>query len=122
MRNDWNPPLPHPAGRRPLIGDVLGVDRRRPLQSTIRRGRDLGPIFEIQVFGQKLVFVSGAHLAAELCDESRFRKGRSSVQEALRDVAGDGLFTAYHDEPAWRLAHDLLVPAFARGRCGPTTG
>lgn len=27
---------------------------------------------------------------------------------------GDGLFTAYTDEPNWRLAHDLLVPAFAK--------
>jgi unspecific monooxygenase len=33
---------------------------------------------------------------------------------ALREFAGDGLFTAYSDEPSWQLAHDLLRPAFTR--------
>jgi cytochrome P450 len=33
---------------------------------------------------------------------------------ALRDFAGDGLFTASSDEPNWQLAHDLLRAAFAR--------
>lgn len=32
----------------------------------------------------------------------------------LREFAGDGLFTAYSDEPSWQLAHDLLRPAFTR--------
>jgi unspecific monooxygenase len=33
---------------------------------------------------------------------------------ALREFAGDGLFTAYSDEPSWQLAHDLLRPAFTK--------
>ena len=33
---------------------------------------------------------------------------------ALRDFAGDGLFTAYNDETNWQLAHDLLMPAFTK--------
>jgi unspecific monooxygenase len=115
MRNDWaGQVLPHPNGRRWFVGDIAGTDSRRPLQSIMRRAHDLGPIFEFQVFGQKFVFVSGAELAAEMCDESRFRKGRPPAQEALRDSGGDGLFTAYNDEPNWQLAHDLLLPAFSR--------
>ena len=80
----------------------------------MRRGADLGPIFEMHVFAQKFVFIAGAELAAELCDETRFHKALSPSVAALRDFAGDGLFTAYHDDPNWRLAHDLLRPAFTQ--------
>jgi unspecific monooxygenase len=115
QKNSWGGRgLPHPPGRRWFIGDVAGIDRRQPLQSTIRRARDLGPIFQLQIFGQNFVFVSGAELAAEMCDESRFRKGSSPAQEALREYVGDALFTARDGEPNWRLAHDLLLPAFSQ--------
>lgn len=115
MKNDWGgQTFPHPSGRRPVIGDVAGVDRSRPLQDTMARAADLRPIFEMHVFAQKFVFVGGARLAAEMCDESRFAKGLSPALEALRDFAGDGLFTAYNDETNWHLAHDLLRPAFTR--------
>ena len=52
--------------------------------------------------------------AAEMCDESAFHKGLSPALEALREFVGDGLFTAHDHEPNWRLAHDLLMPAFTR--------
>src|ERR1035437_2726251 len=91
--------ISHPAGRRPILGDVIGAGRAVPLESTMRRGADLGPIFEMHVFAQKFVFIAGAELAAELCDETRFHKALSPSVAALRDFAGDGLFTAYHDDP-----------------------
>jgi len=115
VRNDWSGQVfPHPSGRKPFVGDVLGSDRTGPLQSTMRRCAGLGPIFELNVFAQKFVFVAGAGLAAELCDETRFHKALSPGLVALREFSGDGLFTAYSDEPAWQLAHDLLRPAFTR--------
>jgi len=80
----------------------------------MRRCADLGPIFEMHVFAQKFVFIAGTELAAELCDETRFHKALSPSVAALRDFAGDGLFTAYHDDPNWRLAHDLQRPAFTQ--------
>ena len=115
MRNDWSgQTFPHPPGRRPLIGDVLGADPRKPLQSSLERSKGLGPIFELKIFDQKFVVVTGAELSAELADESRFEKALSPALEALREFAGAGLFTAYNDETDWALAHDLLRPAFTR--------
>lgn len=35
--------VPHPPWRVPLIGDVLGVSPRTPLQDSMRLGRELGP-------------------------------------------------------------------------------
>ena len=77
-------------------------------------GADLGPIYEMQVFRQKFVFIASAELTAELCDESQFCKALPPAIEALRDYAGDGLFTARNDESNWQLAHDLLMPAFTK--------
>jgi cytochrome P450 len=115
VRNDWSgQSFPHPPGRRPIVGDVLGADAAIPLQSTMRRTADLGPIFELKIFDQLFVFVSGAELAAELADETRFEKALSPALVALREFAGQGLFTAYNDETNWALAHDLLRPAFTR--------
>lgn len=115
MRNDWSGhTFPHPPGRRPIVGDVLGTVASTPLQSTMQRCGELGPIFELKIFDQKFVFVVGGELAAELADEKRFEKALPPALVALRQFAGDGLFTAYNDETNWALAHDLLRPAFTR--------
>ncbi|WP_018548600.1 cytochrome P450 [Streptomyces sp. LaPpAH-108] len=106
--------IPHPARRLPLVGDVVGVDRRRPLQDSMRFGRELGPIFRRRAFGKEFVFVWGARLAADLADESRFAKHVGLGVANLRPVVGDGLFTAYNHEPNWQLAHDVLAPGFSR--------
>ncbi|WP_309222041.1 cytochrome P450 [Aeromicrobium sp. S22] len=115
VRNNWSgQAFPHPPGRRPVVGDLLGADPAAPLQSTMRRAEGLGPIFELKIFDQKFVFVTSAELAAELADESLFEKALSPALVALREFAGQGLFTAYNDETNWALAHDLLRPAFTR--------
>ncbi len=116
MRNDWSGQrLPHPAGRRPVVGDIpREADPRTPVQNMLRLAPGLGPIFEFKVFGNRFVLVQDVEVAAELCDELRFHKALAPGVEALRIFVRDGLFTAYDDEPNWRLAHDLLQPAFTK--------
>ncbi|MFE3638485.1 cytochrome P450 [Streptomyces sp. NPDC059168] len=106
--------IPHPRRRLPLLGDVLGVDRHRPLQDSMRLGRELGPVFRRRVFGNEFVFLWGARLVADLADESRFAKHVGLGVANLRPVVGDGLFTAYNHEPNWQLAHEVLAPGFSR--------
>lgn len=115
MVNSWSGQrLPHPPRRLPVAGDFLAVSPRTPAQSMMSHA-DLGPIYELKLFGQRVVLVNSAELAAELCDESRFAKALPAAIAALRPFVGDGLVTAYNDEPNWRLAHDLLMPAFTQG-------
>ncbi|MEU2624019.1 cytochrome P450 [Streptomyces sp. NPDC007157] len=106
--------IPHPPRRLPFLGDVLGVDRRKPLQDSMRFAGQLGPIFRRRAFGNEFVFVWGAELAADMADESRFAKHVGLGVANLRPIAGDGLFTAYNHEPNWQLAHDVLAPGFSR--------
>ena len=110
-----NGSLPHPPYRLPVLGDLIGVDPRTPLQdSTVLAGR-LGPMFEREILGRRFVFASGADVVGELCDEKRFEKFLPPGVENLRDIGADGLFTAYSHEPNWQRAHDLLRPAFTAG-------
>lgn len=108
--------LPHPPGRVPVLGDVAGLDlrRRSPVQDTLRLGRGLGPIFTRKFLKYNVVIVCGADLVGELSDERRFSKFIGMGLNQLRRIGGDGLFTAYNDEPNWQRAHDILMPAFAQ--------
>ncbi|MGO1167650.1 MAG: cytochrome P450 [Janibacter sp.] len=108
--------FPHPPGRRPFLGDAFakGANPLTPVQNMLRMGQGLGPVFEMMAMGRKFVFVAGVDLAAELCDDTRFTKALAPGVHDLRMFVEDGLFTSYTDEPNWRLAHDLLVPAFAK--------
>ncbi|MFJ9705240.1 cytochrome P450 [Streptomyces sp. NPDC101234] len=106
--------IPHPPRRLPLLGDILGVDRRTPLQDSMRFATQLGPIFRRKAFGNEFVFVWGAEPAADMADEARFAKHVGLGVANLRPIAGDGLFTAYNHESNWQLAHDVLAPGFSR--------
>jgi cytochrome P450/NADPH-cytochrome P450 reductase len=105
--------IPHPAGRVPLVGDVVGGSGDTPIQDNMRLAQELGPIFAKRFFEHEVVLVSGADLVAELSDETRFAKHVAPALARIRGITGDGLFTAYNEEPNWQKAHDILLPAFA---------
>lgn len=110
--------FPHPPRRRPVIGDFGTMMRRhrgRPVQRAVEVLADFTePVVEVKLFNAKLVLVRSGLVGAELCDETRFEKRLAPGLITLRQLAGDGLFTAFNDEPNWQLAHDLLRPAFTR--------
>ncbi|WP_045198640.1 cytochrome P450 [Rhodococcus sp. B7740] len=110
-----NGPLPHPPYRVPVLGDILGINPRTPVQDSTAMAGRLGTMFERSILGRRFVFASGADVVGELCDEKRFEKFLPPGVENLRDIGADGLFTAYNHEPNWQRAHDLLRPAFTAG-------
>ncbi|MFY7070455.1 bifunctional cytochrome P450/NADPH--P450 reductase [Nocardiopsis changdeensis] len=105
-------PIPEPPGL-PLLGHLL--DLSSDLGELVELARRTGPIMRMRLPGQSLIVVTGGDLVAELSDQTRFRKNVHQDLEYLRALAGDGLFTAYGDEPNWRKAHDVLLPAFSLG-------
>ncbi|MFD0937648.1 cytochrome P450, partial [Methylobacterium trifolii] len=102
-------PQPKPA---PILGNLPDIDIHAPVQSMMRLARRHGPIFRLAIGARTVIILSSQSLVDEVCDESRFEKRLHAALVNVRDIGGDGLFTAYNDEPNWALAHRLLAPAF----------
>lgn len=100
----------------PFLGHALDIPSGADgLVHLMKEVKELGPVFRVRAFGSETVVVGGLDLVTELSDESRFRKNVHSDLVEIRQIAGDGLFTAFHHEPNWRKAHDILMPAFSLG-------
>jgi cytochrome P450/NADPH-cytochrome P450 reductase len=105
-------PIPQPRGR-PIVGNLLDIDSGTAMEDLNRLARSYGPIFQLAMVNRDVVFVSGFQLTDEVCDEQRFEKRISAGLHQVRTLAGDGLFTADNDDPNWRKAHNILMPAFS---------
>ncbi|OBK14424.1 bifunctional cytochrome P450/NADPH--P450 reductase [Mycobacterium asiaticum] len=73
-----------------------------------------GPLFYADFNGGiRKLYACSLELVTELCDENRFAKNLTTTLARVRPLAGDGLFTAFHGEPNWQRAHDVLLPGFS---------
>lgn len=106
-----NATIPQPPVK-PIIGNADRLDRNAPVQSLMALARQYGPYFKLTLPGRELYVASSHALAEELCDDTRFAKRVHAPLREIRAFAGDGLFTAYNEEPNWAKAHAILMPAF----------
>ncbi|QEV21572.1 bifunctional cytochrome P450/NADPH--P450 reductase [Streptomyces alboniger] len=98
----------------PTVVDVTATGlTSTPVQQAVELARRHGPLYVRRYHGRDVAFASSLGLVEELSDETRFAKGVGPALQNVRGIAGDGLFTAYDDEPNWAKAHDILLPAFA---------
>lgn len=104
------PKLAHPPHRIPVLGDVFGFS----MDVLTDPSSSLGTVFEFRFLGARYVVAAGTDAVVEASDEGRFCKHIGPDIEALRIMGGDGLFTAFNDEPNWQRAHDVLMPAFSQ--------
>jgi cytochrome P450 / NADPH-cytochrome P450 reductase len=113
--SELNPlhPIPCPPRTR-VVGNMFSLHASSPVQDMIKMAKDLGPIFWLDMMGKPIVVVSGADLVDELSDETRFDKSVRGALRRIRALAGDGLFTAYTQEPNWSKAHNILLPNFSQ--------
>ncbi|MER7765023.1 cytochrome P450 [Streptomyces sp. NPDC097619] len=110
-------PLPGPRPL-PLVGnlpELLTAPDGSSTEFLDSFHREYGGIFALTVNGERQIFVSAHELVTEMCSDPRWSKSVHAALEEVRDFAGDGLFTAYGDEPNWAVAHRLLMPAFGPG-------
>ncbi|KAJ3737687.1 fatty acid hydroxylase [Lentinula guzmanii] len=103
--------IPQPPAL-PFIGNVAHLDRELPIQGFALLAQQYGEIYLIDILGRKLIFLNTQELANEVSNDAKFRKGVAGSLNEVRYLSGDGLFTAYDDEPNWAIAHRLLMPAF----------
>lgn len=102
-------PIPQPRSI-PLLGNIFDVDPDNTWTSLKRLAEQYGEIFQIKVLGHKIVFVAGAALAEEICDEKRFRKYVGGPVVEIRYSVHDALFTAFEGERSWGIAHRICAP------------
>ncbi|WP_331765138.1 cytochrome P450 [Nocardia sp. NBC_01388] len=105
--------IPHPPKRVPILGDVLGMDRKRPNQRTLWQFSQLGPLYRRTfIGGVHLTFAGSADLMREAIDEKTWQRHFARPYEKLRVIAGDGLFTAANDSTEWKRGHEALIQGF----------
>ncbi|KAI1092093.1 bifunctional P-450:NADPH-P450 reductase [Rostrohypoxylon terebratum] len=102
-------PIPQPPGV-PLLGNVFDINTANTWDSLRKLAEKYGEIFQIKVLGSTVVFVAGAALAEEICDEKRFRKYVGGPIVEIRYAVHDALFTAFDNEASWGIAHRILAP------------
>ncbi|AOS62030.1 bifunctional cytochrome P450/NADPH--P450 reductase [Actinoalloteichus hymeniacidonis] len=109
-----SPRIPGPAPL-PVLGNLLEM-LRAPQETSIELTADYharyGGIFALDIVGNRQIFASDHRLVAEMCSSPLWSKSVHDALEQIRDFGGDGLFTAYSEEPNWGRAHRLLMPAF----------
>jgi cytochrome P450 / NADPH-cytochrome P450 reductase len=96
----------------PVIGNLLDVKSEVPILNLMKLAETYGPIYRLRISGPSMVVLSSFELVDQICDNEHFDKFLGPGIMSARAVAGDGLFTAWTDEPNWRKAHNILTPAF----------
>ncbi len=107
-------PIPRPPGHM-LVGNLFDIDTAHPIEGLADLARKYGPIYELEVPGRGArIIASSFELIDPLCDESSFDKKVGGGLAALASgPAGRGLFTSETQDPNWRKAHNVLLPAFS---------
>ncbi|MEU6825475.1 cytochrome P450 [Streptomyces atriruber] len=103
----------HPDLVLPTVDVTAAGPTATPIQQSVELARMHGPLYVRRYHGRETVWAGSLELVEELSDETRFAKGVGPALQNVRGIAGDGLFTAYDEEPNWAKAHDILLPAFA---------
>lgn len=104
--------IPKPPGV-PVLGNIFDVNPGNTWESLRKLSEKYGEIFQIKVLGKTIVFIAGAALAEEVCDEKRFRKYVGGPIVEIRYAVHDALFTAYDEEPSWGIAHRIIAPCLS---------
>jgi len=74
--------------------------------------KEYGPIYQLRFPGRTSIIVSDVEIVDQVCNEKQFHKAIRGALHEVRSLTGDGLFTAFHGEKNWGIAHRILMPAF----------
>ena len=90
------------------------VDVAKTCQRLVKQLERHSGIVEQHIFDLTLVVISRTDLVDAVNDEKAWEKHVGPALQNLRPLTGDGLFTASNDEPNWRKAHNIVMPAFTK--------
>lgn len=90
-------PIPQPPTKW-LTGNLSELTPAFPTQSLWRLASIYGDIYQLDLVNEKVIIVSSYELSRECMDQNRFDKVVSGGLTEVRDLLGDGLFTAFSQE------------------------
>ncbi|MDT0150203.1 bifunctional cytochrome P450/NADPH--P450 reductase [Priestia aryabhattai] len=105
--------IPKPKTFGPL-GHLPLINKNNPALSLGKLADEYGPIFRFKTPSSERLLISGSKLVEEICNGNQFDKSIGSGLEKVRAFTGDGLFTSRTNEPNWKRAHNILLPAFSQ--------
>jgi cytochrome P450 / NADPH-cytochrome P450 reductase len=106
-------PIPRPPGHL-LVGNLFDIEAGHPIESMMELARKYGPIIELDLPGGRLLTIASSFdLVDKLCDESQFDKKVGALSQLVKGPVGRGLITSETQDPNWRKAHNVLLPAFS---------
>ncbi|MGF1472214.1 MAG: bifunctional cytochrome P450/NADPH--P450 reductase [Rubrobacteraceae bacterium] len=105
-------PIPQPPGY-PVVGNIFDLRAEEtPIESLMKLARQYGPIYRIRLGQNYTTVLSSFDFVDEVSDDERFDKFAGPGITMARKYIGDGLFTAWTQEPNWSKAHNILLPSF----------
>lgn len=107
-------PIPQPPPRR-VLGNLPDLESDEVVIVRMTElAREYGPIYKLQFPQNELIVISGLEYVDQVCDDRHFDKMIGGGLMNVRAFAGDGLFTAWTQEPNWGKAHNILLPNFGQ--------
>lgn len=91
-------PIPQPPVHW-FTGNLPELDPSFPSASIWRLADLYGPIYKLDFVTRQAVVISSHELINQACDEDHFDKSVNGGLKEARALAGDGLFTAFPEEP-----------------------
>ena len=101
----------------PFLGNVTLIDKEVPLKSFILLAQKYGEIYQFSFPGGRFVLYLTSHaLVRQASDDKCFKKEPTGGLKEVRNLAGDGLFTAYLEEPNWGIARTFFILPYLHPR------
>lgn len=104
-------PIPQPPTHF-FVGNLPDVDPSHMAQTYARLTRQYGRIFALDMVRARVVYCGSQELVNDICNDEKFEKVVGGALAQVRNLTGQGLFTAHSWEKEWKLAHKLLMPSF----------
>lgn len=102
-------PIPFPPTV-PFLGNVMLMDKEMPLRTFTLLAQQYGEIYGFKFpDGSVTLHINSQSLVAQVSDDKRFKKVINNAMQEVRNLVGDGLFSAYVDEPAWGIAREYCI-------------
>jgi cytochrome P450/NADPH-cytochrome P450 reductase len=108
INKDANEPIPQPPVHW-FTKNISEIDPTFPVSSAWRLAAIYGEIFKLDLITHDSVFISSHELINEVMDEDRFEKTIQGTLKETRALLGDGIFTAYQNEPVRNFYKLLCV-------------